>query len=321
MRLRRTLAIVTASLLAGAALTANTSAPANATPTGTALSSWNPALISSEMIYDGSVVRQRFEDGITVVAPAGSRVIFKGQVPTGEAGVTGEARVINQEVRVILPESGEPTMADAQKYAEAGRSVYADAVAAGFSAAEAQQISNKLRARMLENPPIWSSGCVYSDDVDPDPDYNWDGCFSRYVTEDSDPNNFYSTESTLASGWGTGVLGGGKELSSGYTRSFYNLFEGELVEWSPPGSLTGNNCNTFTISLTQIVGLEFGVPLCDDRWAVTKNQWSHTSDWQGGSAGGSSDTRYAANATTLRVPNGLSGVYVYQIGWSYRCFC
>ena len=77
MKAHRTLATVTAALLVGPMLMA---VAAQAAPAGEE-KAWSPALLSTEL-YSGSSVRLRYTEGITVVASAGAKVIFKGPCPT-----------------------------------------------------------------------------------------------------------------------------------------------------------------------------------------------------------------------------------------------
>jgi hypothetical protein len=291
---------------------------------------WNPALISSEALFGGSAVRLRFHDGVTVVAQPGTRVVFGSRTTlVGQKGGGKPMKIVNRSVRLLTPRRGAPTAADAQRYAASGRSVYADAVAAGFSPAAALRISQQNDAAAVgDEPPVIDSGCVYSEDAQPDPDFEWSGCYKGYEVHDEDPNNFYPTYSSKASGWGTGVLGGGKELDGGGTDLFFydtegQPLDGEIVDWSPDASLPGQNCAQVNITLGyHDIGIEYAVPLCNDGWDVTRERTWHLNEWHGASAGGPGDTRAAANAVVFRTPlDGRWPAFGYGINWGYTCFC
>src|SRR5262245_40291811 len=66
-------AVATLTVLAPA--TTATAAPTDDSKTAQV---WNPTLLSSEPLHDGSAVRLHYTDGITVVASTGAKVIFKG---------------------------------------------------------------------------------------------------------------------------------------------------------------------------------------------------------------------------------------------------
>jgi hypothetical protein len=133
MRLYRTLVAVGAALLAGPLLTLGT---AQAAPSAKG-KTWSPVLMSSEPLYDGSAVRLHYTGGITVVASTGAKVIFKG---SGALSITANGRhVYNRAVRITDPHVLGKSSATAAGYSAAGRSVYSDALAAGFSPAQARR--------------------------------------------------------------------------------------------------------------------------------------------------------------------------------------
>ena len=268
-------------------------------------------------MYGGLAVRLRYEDGVTVVASTGAKVIFSG---SGTSTTMSDGRhVYDRAVRVVDPHTlGMSPTGAAAAYAAAGRSVYNDAIAAGFSPAEAQRQAQPQSA--LAEPPIASSGCIYSEDVDPDSDYEWDGCYKLYDETASDTTAWYGAGSGTAHGWGTGVLTG-KDLQTGYSQITWSGTGAEIIEASPAASQSGNGCGSFTIGLDQIIYLAYQVPLCDDGWNVTWNQTVHKVEWHGESAGGESDSRSASGASTVRLPLTTPTVWMsYEIGWSYACF-
>lgn len=308
-------ASVTASMLVA------TSAEAVPSEPDQSREKWRPALISSESLYDGSVIRRRYEDGVTVVASAGAKVIFsRHDKPFGDEGSakTTKKRMFTRSVSVVLPNS-RPDLQDAQTYKNAGRSVRAEAAAAGFSPAQARQMENQAPSRAAsDNPPIWDSGCLYIDD---DPDYQWSGCYIRYVTEDADPDAYYSTESAKAFGWGTGVLGGGKELVRGASQHIYTNPDSEMIDADPSsGTDDSSACRSVSLGVSSVVEASISVPLCPDRWVVIRDTYLHHAEWQGGSAGGSSDTVSVGHVVQVRNPEGTFGFYVYSIGATVVCF-
>ncbi|WFE25973.1 hypothetical protein O7623_21775 [Solwaraspora sp. WMMD791] len=283
---------------------------------------WSPILISAEPLYDGSAVRLRYTEGITVVSSAGAKVIFDG--PGASITTADGRRVYDRAVQVIDPHGlGRSSTADAAAYSAAGRSVYADAIAAGFSPTEARRQAHWDDSSIAMNePPIVSSGCVYSETSYPDPDFEWSGCYKLYDVDASDLNAWYGAGSGSAHGWGTGVLGGGKELQKGYSQVTWSGSGAEIVEASPSANQSGNNCASFAIGLSHIISLSYQVPLCDDGWDVTWNQTLHKVEWHGASTGGQNDSRSASGASTVRLPWSTPIVYMnYRIGWTYACFC
>jgi hypothetical protein len=319
MRLHRTLAIAAVAVLAGPLLAAGTAQAAPAAE-GTA---WSPALLSTEPLYGGSAVRLRYTEGITVVASAGAKVVFTGsQAPQS----TADGRHVYDRAVQIVEKQGtsQPAAASAQAsaYAAAGRSVYTDALAAGFSPAEARQEAQPQGSALMDEPPILSSGCVYSETNYPDPKFEWSGCYRLYNVDASDANAWYGAGSGTAHGWGTGVLGGGKELQKGSTEITWSGAGAEIIEASPSANQSGNNCGQFTVGLSHVVELSYQVPLCNNGWNVTWNRTVHKVEWHGASAGGSNDSRSASGASTVRLPWSTPTVYLsYRIGWTYACFC
>ncbi|MEV6299838.1 hypothetical protein AB0M02_10585 [Actinoplanes sp. NPDC051861] len=310
MRIYRALATAVAGLLA-VPLLATGSAQAAAGE------NWQPALVSTESLYDGSAVRMRFTDGITVVAAVGAKVSFTSSA-SGEKTSDGQ-RTYNRSVQVSEPRGSSRDGSTAAKYAAAGRSVYSDALAAGFSPARAGVEGKAL----LAEPPIAASGCVYSETSYPDPKFEWSGCYKLYNVDDADANAWYGAGSATARGWGTGVLGGGKELQRGYSEISWSGSGVQIIEASPSANATsGTNCGQFTIGLSYVVELNYQTPLCKDGWWVTYNPTVHKVEWHGASAGGSNDNRSASGASTVRLPWSTPTVYMnYRIGWTYACFC
>ncbi len=312
MRSYRKLTVAAATLLVGPMLMAGA---AHAAPT-TKGAVWSPRLLSVEPLYDGSAVRRRYTDGITVVASVDARVTFQGSAPNI---YSDGRRVYDRAVHIVDPQSARRSSPDAAAaYAAAGRSVYADALAAGFSPDEARQTDPGL----LGEPLIDDSGCVYSEDNHPDPDYEWAGCYKLYEVPPSRPTAWYAASSGTAHGWGTGAFTGGKELQKGYNKITRSGAGVEMIEASPSASQSGNNCANFTIGLSHIIELGYQVPLCDDGWNVTWNHTVHNVEWHGSSTGGESDSRSASGANTVRAPLSTPTIRLdYEIGWTYICFC
>jgi hypothetical protein len=245
-------------------------------------------------------------------------VIFK---EFGTLTATPDGRHMHRRaVQIADPQARHRSGTAAGAYSAAGRSVYTDALAAGFSPAEARQ---QARRGPMDEPPIASSGCVHSEDVEPSPDFSWDGCYKLYDASSQDANAWYAAGSGTAHGWGTGVLGGGKELDKGYSQITWSGDGAEIIEASPGANQQGtSNCGSFTIGLSQYIGVSYTAPLCADGWDVTWNPTVHKVEWHGASAGGSSDTRAASGASTVRLPLSTPTVYLdYEIGWTYTCFC
>lgn len=322
MKVRRALATVAAALLVGSMSIAGT---AQATSEHEK-KAWNPRLLSTEHLYDGSAVRLRYTDKtsvITVVAPAGAQVTFEGsETPTIMAdGRRSYDRAVSVTKRRTLNRF--PTAA---VYSAAGRSVYADALAAGMSPSEAQRYATPEGVAATDNPPITDSWCAYSEDAEPDPKFEWSGCGLYYELQFSG-DTIYAAHSGTAHGWGTGVLGGGKELQKGYISTTHTDWNPsstafDIIEASPSSSMPGPSpCSSFNVGLSQYVEVGFSVPLCSDGWNVTWNRAFYKVEWHGASTGGESDSRSAAGAHTLRVApiNGSSWSTSFSIGWTYAC--
>ncbi|MDG4790215.1 hypothetical protein O7626_30565 [Micromonospora sp. WMMD1102] len=321
MKVRRTLATVTAALLVGSMPIAGA---AQAAP-NIEDTAWSPALLSAELLYDGSAVRTRYQDGasvITVVASTGAKVIFKGsKIPTIMAN---GLRSYDREVSVVQPRTVNSSRTTAAAYSAAGRSVFTDALAAGMSPSEAQQYATTKGVAALDDPPILNSWCMDSENGTPDPEFNWSGCHISYEGQwgGSEGNwTWYDFWSATAHGWGTGVLAGGKELQKGYVSTDWVPDVSttlNIIEASPSANQPGPNpCSTFTVGLSQVVELGFTIPLCRAGWDVTWNQSFYKVEWHGASTGGQSDTRSAAGAHTIAARGGyqVSG----SIGWTYAC--
>ncbi|MEV0217770.1 hypothetical protein [Micromonospora sp. NPDC050695] len=288
---------------------------------------WSPRQISTERLYDGSALRHRYADGnsvITVVAPADAQVAFSGSMrsTTMADGRRSYDRAISVTKRRTLNR-----LHTATAYGAAGRSVYSDALAAGMSQSRAQLYATSQGKAALDTPPITDSWCAYSEDVEPDPKFEWSGCGLYYEVQFAG-DTAYAAHSGTAHGWGTGVLGGGKELQKGYISTEHTNWNPspaafDIVEASPSSSTNGpSTCTNFNIGLSQFVELGFSVPLCSDGWDVTWNRTFHKVEWHGDSTGGSSDSRSAGGAHTLRSApiDGSSWSTSFRIGWTYACF-
>ncbi|GAB7049527.1 hypothetical protein [Catenuloplanes indicus] len=281
---------------------------------------WTSAILeSSESIFGGSAVRLRYSNGVTAITQPGTRVTF-GESPS--LAEDGKGAAIDRWAELAM-QMAEPADDAAQKYRESGRSIFADALAAGFPVAEARREQERLdvEAKALDNPDIINSECLYAEDHLPDDRYEWWGCRAMYATPDQDPNNWYSANSSLAHGWGTGVLGGGAELQRGYTQFQFTVDNnnGDLIEFTPQSSINGQNCNVITLGLSYVVEVNVSTQLCDNGWTVTANQLFHKTEWYGASTGGPSDSRHAANAVTLRAANASSSSLAWRIGWRIVC--
>lgn len=316
MRLHRKLVATAVAALAIPILAVGT---VHAAPTASG-GDWEPTLVSSEPLYDGSAVRLRYTDGITIVASTGAKVIFKG---SGVPITAPDGRhTYDRSVRIIDPHViNRTSSAELDAYRAAGRSVYTDALAAGYSPAEARRQAQPQGAVALEEPPVQSSGCLYSEDTDPDPDYEWSGCYKLYAQTESDSSAWYAAGSGTAHGWGTSILDH-KDLTKGYSQITWSGDGAEIIEASPSANVAGStNCGSYTIALAYIIELSYSAPLCSDGWDVTWNQALHKVEWHGESVGGESDTRSASGANTVRLPLATSTVQMeYEIGWEYSCY-
>ncbi|MEV8508668.1 hypothetical protein AB0368_28105 [Actinoplanes sp. NPDC051475] len=316
MKLLRTLAAVSAALLAGSMLL---SGPTLAQPGG-GKDTWQPALLSIEPLYGGSAQKMHYTEGITVVAPTGATVVFTGSGAV--ATLPDGRRVYDRSVQILDPHalSRASSAKQAATYQAAGRSVYKDAIAAGFSPEQARRQAQPQGT--LDEPPIASSGCAYSEDVQPDPKFEWSGCYKLYAETASDPRAWYAAGSGTGHGWGTGVLGGGKELQKGYTQISWSGASAEIIEASPAANLPGNDCHNVGINLAYIIEVSYQAPLCDDGWSVTWDRTLHKVEWHGSSTRGSSDQRSASGASTVKLPFSTPSVTLnYRIGWTYACYC
>lgn len=242
------------------------SVPAQAAPFSEGVA-WSPALLSTEPLHGGSVLRLRYTDGITVVAPKGAQVVFEGS--GASKTLAGGRQVYDRAVRVVDPNvvNAASLAHAAADYAARGRSIYDDALAAGYSAAQARQLAEPQGA-VADEPPVASTGCVRSEDQYPDPDYEWSGCYKLYAVTDADEAAWYAAGSGTAHGWGTGVLGG-KTLVKGASQISWTGSGAEIIEASPAGSVASSNCRTAGINLAYIIEVSYSTQLCADGWNVT----------------------------------------------------
>jgi hypothetical protein len=283
------------------------------------LSAEAPRLISEEALHDGTAVRLTYDNGVVVVAGAGSRVEFTRQLTTDNAGKT----VVTGEVAIIPPpvSSAKEMEERAAAYRAAGRSPFADALAAGYPLEAAAQLPggpNAIPPKEGDAPivpmvgELYDSGCV-GDTAGSR--IRWDGCFRRYRTSDADPNASYRADASGASGEGSFW----NSLLMGRTEHRYGSGK-QIVQNKPTADRSDTDCTTLTLSGTYY-GVSLSVPFqaCfgfyDMIWATTRfsNEWRD-------SYGSEGTTVSVAAETWARVPNGQSDGFSYHIAWRYDGF-
>lgn len=271
-------------------------------------SNWQPELIKRESLFGGASVRLTYDEGIVVVAGAGTRVKFTQQTTTGK----GKNAIVQRSIGLIPPDvtSQEQMVTRAAVYKASGRSSYNDAIAAGYSAEQAGKLIGNSDAGVQGVGDIWDSGCV-GDSAGSR--IRWDGYYRRYVTADSDPSAYYSAEESNASGEGSFWY----YLTKGKTEHRYRSGN-QIVQWQPGSDRSVGKCVDTSIGMSAYgVSLSMSGAICPSRWNIHwarnlfYNQWEDS--W--GSAG---NTVEALAQTFAKVPNGYSTGFEYWIGWAYN---
>ena len=190
-----------------------------------------PQLIFSEDLGDGRILT-RFTGGVTVVASAGSEVLFE-TIPLSD--VAG-----GLSVGIRPPDYNDSQVGEAAaRYRAAGRSPEKDVQALGYSQGQAKAQAAAARSgweagtiRPLEaggGKPgeIYDTGCA-----EIDKSVFWRGCFRRYHTEDKDPRSWYTADESQGTGHGKGAW----YLRTGRTDHRYK--RAEVVQWQPANDVT-----------------------------------------------------------------------------------
>ncbi len=250
-------------------------------------------LTSQRALANGDVVRH-WSDGVTVVGYPGARVVIH---QTGHS-----VQVLMRPA--IDPRSNGADRRWAMVYASSGRSVAAEASAAGIPASAVARLRRvpSLRGRAS----IIDSGCA---EVNNSVVY-WRGCYTRYATTDSDPNNHYGATESEASGY---AKNSGDFLAIGRTDHHWDGSNAQIVKWSPNGDRSVGKCTIRTISLSAYgVSMSDSYPICPDADDMSQSAHLMTDEFTGVACG--QNNRAAAAETIASAPNGDS------LGWSYGVY-
>lgn len=227
---------------------------------------------------------------VTVAAPAGSTVTVES---TGNAAQVG----------VTTPDKPKPARMTADRLRSAD-TVIPNALAVGFSPAEAQAMAHKAAAAAVN--PMYSPGQIMATPcatMSGDGGHAWSrACDTQKFVQDNGGGNWIIGDAVVGSGndpYSTGVL---TSLKSWVNYGPKN----NIFDWSPNATIQVGNCQTYTASAGYNgVGLSASTNVCDQLspYGVGNprgfgSQWG-TCDWQNYTEGN-------ASTDVLRSPTGAS---------------
>jgi hypothetical protein len=224
-----------------------------------------PQLIFSEDLGDGRVLA-RFTEGVTVVASAGSEILFDSTQLSDAAG--------GLSVGIRPPDYNDGQLGDAAaRYRAAGRSPERDVQALGYSQgqAKAQAVAARsgstagtfhgMAANEGKAGDIYDTGCAEIDSS-----VFWRGCFRRYRSEDNDPGAWYTADESQGTGHGKG----GWYLRTGRTDHRYR--RGEVVQWQPSNDVPTGKCHEVGFSLGAYgVSMQRSTTVCPEKISISVN--------------------------------------------------
>jgi hypothetical protein len=221
--------------------------------------------IFSEDLGDGRVLA-RFTQGVTVVATAGTEILFEMTPLSDQAGGVSVGLRPPDYTDGQVPEA-------AARYRAAGRSPEKDLQALGYSqaqarseAAAARAASGAARFRPMaasdsKAGDVYDTGCAEIDSS-----VFWRGCFRRYRTDDSDPNAWYTADESQGTGHGKG----GWYLRTGRTDHRYR--RGQVVQWEPSNDVPAGNCREVGFSLGAFgVSMSRTTTVCPEKISINVN--------------------------------------------------
>lgn len=264
-----------------------------------------PQPIFSEELGDGRILA-RFTHGVTVVATAGTEILFDADPTTGEAG--------GLSVGLRPPDYNEGQASEAaSRYRAAGRSPEKDLQALGYSQAQARSEAAAIRAAseagafrpMAASSPgdVYDTGCAEIDSS-----VFWRGCFRRYRTDDKDPGAWYTADESQGTGHGKG----GWYLRTGRTDHRYK--RGEVVQWEPSSDVPAGNCRQMSFSLGAYgVSMSRTTTVCPEKISINVNNSKRFfAQWNGAVR---ADNPGVVAQDFTRVPDGSGAGFEY---WVYE---
>jgi hypothetical protein len=266
-----------------------------------------PQLIFSEDLGDGRILA-RFTSGVTVVASAGSEVLFE-TIPLSD--VAG-----GLSVGIRPPDYNDGQVPEAAaRYRAAGRSAEKDVQALGYShgqakaqAAAARSGSEAATIHPMEAGDgkageIYDTGCA-----EIDKSVFWRGCFRRYRSEDNDPHSWYTADESQGTGHGKGPW----YLRTGRTDHRYK--QGEVVQWQPSNDIPAGKCHQVSFSLGAYgVAMERSTTVCPEKISINLNDPKRFfAQWNGAVR---ADNPGVIAQDFTRVPTGAGSGFEY---WVYE---
>ncbi len=275
-----------------------------------------PTLVGATALPTGAVKRE-WSDGSRFVGNPLATVSFIGDA---------DGKTIGMEVADPGPTSSADAARLAAQYQASGRSVSADATAAGIDPAtvsgndpqtkpsrNSAARANALRktrnlARASYNfqtaNVVYDSGCAVIDDVA----RHWQGCFRRKGTSSTDPDHYYLADASQAAG---NAKVGGYWLTSGSTHHRYGNAE-LIVQWQPGSDIPGSDCETVSIGMSGYgVSFSDSFTRCPTEIHITAGTQNFDSNWQG--CKGSQYTPGTAAETFTRVPTSGDATLFYSV--------
>lgn len=261
----------------------------------------NPEPIFSEDLGDGRVLA-RFTEGVTVVATAGSQILFE-TVPLSEG--TG-----GLSVGIRPPDYNDSQVGTATaRYRAAGRSPEKDVQALGLSQSQAKAQAVEARARTIHGMDandgkagdIYDTGCAQIDKS-----VFWRGCFRRYRSQDNDPQAWYTADESQGTGHGKG----GWYLRTGRTDHRYG--QAEVVQWAPSTDVPTGKCHEMSFSLGAYgVSMSRTTTVCPQKISINVNDAKRFfAQWNGAVR---ADNPGVIAQDFTRVPNGLGSGFEYWV--------
>jgi hypothetical protein len=265
-----------------------------------------PQPVFSEDLGDGRVLT-RFTGGVTVVAAAGTEILFE-TTPLSDA--TG-----GLAVGLRPPDYNDRQVAEAaSRYRASGRSPEKDVEALGFSHVQARSQAQTAKAARAESfrataagdsrpGDIYDSGCAEIDSS-----VFWRGCYRRYRTDDNDANAWYTADESQGTGHGKGAW----YLRTGRTDHRYGT--GQVVQWQPTSDVPAGSCRQQTFSVgAHGVSMSRTTTVCPQKISINVNDSKRFfAQWNGAVR---ADNPGVIAEDFTRVPTGRGAGFEY---WVYE---
>jgi hypothetical protein len=266
-----------------------------------------PQPIFGEDLGDGRILA-RFTHGVTVVATAGTEILFETAPLSDEAG--------GLSVGLRPPDYTEAQVAAAaSRYRASGRSPDKDHQALGYSrqqakseavAARAASEAGRFRGMAADDSKagdIYDTGCAEIDSS-----VFWRGCFRRYRTDDRDPDAWYTADESQGTGHGKGAW----YLRTGRTDHRYR--RGQVVQWEPSNDVPAGKCHDVSFSLGAYgVSMSRTSTVCPEKISINVNNSKRFfAQWNGAVR---ADNPGVVAQDFTSVPNGAGAGFEY---WVYE---